>query len=217
MLVPRVSFIMEKHYKISEAAAHLGVCTKTIRRWDARGKITCNRTVGGHRRISILEISRLIEDKEKDLVIDPEKMVAVYCRVSSHDQKKKGDLERQVKGARAYCTAHGFKNIKTFTDVGSGLNTRRSGLKKMCTLIEGKKITRVILTYPDRLTRFGFSYLENYFKSHGASIHAINEKVTTSMQEELVQDLIAIVTSFSGRVHGMRSHKNKKKNKNDNS
>ena len=206
---------MKKHYKISEAAAHLGVCTKTIRRWDARGKIIYRRTVGGHRRISILEITRLIKDHEKDLVNDPEKMVAVYCRVSSHDQKKKGDLERQVKAACEYCTEQEFKNIKTFTDVGSGLNTRRSGLKKMCKLIEEEKIRRVILTYPDRLTRFGFSYLENYFKSHGATIHAINEKMETSMQEELVQDLIAIVTSFSGRVHGMRSHKNKKKKKNE--
>ena len=157
----------------------------------------------------------LIEENEKDPMNDLEKMVAVYCRVSSHDQKKKGDLERQVKAASEYCTEHEFKNIKTFTDVGSGLNTKRSGLKKMCKLIEEEKIRRVILTYPDRLTRFGFSYLENYFKSHGATIHAINEKMETSMQEELVQDLIAIVTSFSGRVHGMRSHKNKKKKKNE--
>ena len=65
MLIPSVSFIMKEHYKISEAAAYLGVCTKTIRRWEARGEIACKPTVGGHRRISIFEISRLIEDYGK--------------------------------------------------------------------------------------------------------------------------------------------------------
>jgi len=71
-------------------------------------------------------------------------------------------------------------------------------------------IAKVVLTYPDRLTRFGFDYLDAFFNSHGTNLQVINKKIDVSMQEELVQDLIAIITSFSGRVHGMRSHKKKK-------
>jgi len=71
-------------------------------------------------------------------------------------------------------------------------------------------VSRVILTYPDRLTRYGFEYLVRYFRSHGAEIQVLNGKVSGSHGQELVQDLVAIVTSFSGRVHGLRSHRNKK-------
>ena len=86
------------------------------------------------------------------------------------------------------------KNGKSlvFTDVGSGLNTKRRGLKRLCRAVEKGQIARVILIYPDRLTRFGFDYLEHYFKSHGTEILIVNDKLSTSMEEELVQDLIAI-------------------------
>ena len=97
-----------------------------------------------------------------------------------------------------------------FTDVASGLNTKHRGLKKLCQAIEERRIDRVIVTYPDRLTRFGFKYLEQYFQSHETEISVINDTVVQSMEEELVKDLIVIVTSFSGRIHGLRSHRNKK-------
>lgn len=137
--------------------------------------------------------------------------IAIYGRVSSHEQKKKGDLDRQVDHARGYCstTYNGYGYI--FQDIGSGLNTRRPGLQKLFKLIEKKRIDKVVLTYPDRLTRFGFDYLDAYFKSHGTELIVLNKKAGMSMQEELVQDLIAIITSFSGRVHGLRSHQKKKK------
>ena len=199
---------MAKYYRISEAALLLGICTKTIRRWNALGKIECKRTVGGHHRISLIEIERILNHAYNTQNLQEDSSVAIYCRVSSHDQKKKGDLDRQIDTAQEYCQKKQITPRYIFCDIGSGLNTRRTGLKKLCALIEQKKITKVIITYPDRLTRFGFDYLKNYFKSHGAGIYAIHMKSTCSMQEELVQDLIAIITSFSGRVHGMRSHRN---------
>ena len=139
--------------------------------------------------------------------------MAIYCRDSSSDQKKKGDLVRQVKAAQEYCQHQGYQNPHIFQDVGSGLKADRRGLTKLCRLIDQRKISRVILTYPERLTRFGFDYLSNYFLSHGTDIQVINEPLTQSMEEELVQDLVAFMTSFSGRVHSMRSHKNRQKNK----
>jgi len=199
---------MARYYRISEAALLLGICTKTIRCWDGAGKIECKRTAGGHRRISLTEIERLLNHAYNTQPTQEDSAVAIYCRVSSHDQKKKGDLDRQIDAAQEFCQKKQITPQYTFCDIGSGLNTHRSGLQKLCTLIEQKKIAKVIITYPDRLTRFGFDYLKNYFKSHGASIQAIHKKTTCSMQEELVQDLIAIITSFSGPVHGMRSHRN---------
>jgi putative resolvase len=133
--------------------------------------------------------------------------------VSSHDQKKNGDLARQIAAAEEFCQKHQLKPNHIFYDVSSGLNTRRGGLKKLCRLIEQQKVNKVVITYPDRLTRFGFDYLKHYFQSHGTEITVMHQKPTCSMQEELVQDLIAIVTSFSGRVHGMRSHRKARQRK----
>ena len=87
------------------------------------------------------------------------------------------------------------------------MNAKRKGLIRLCQSIEKGKIQRVILTYPDRLTRFGFQYLERYFASFNTSIQIIHQKANQSLEEELVQDLISIVTSFSGRIHGLRSAK----------
>lgn len=200
-------------YRIGEAAIRLGVCTKTVRRWDATGKIQCHRTPGGHRRISLRELERVLTHPTASPTSPRQSQIAIYGRVSSHDQKKNGDLARQIAAAEDFCQQNQLKPTQIFHDVSSGLNTRRGGLKKLCHLIEQKKVRKVIITYPDRLTRFGFAYLTRYFQSHGTEILAIHQQPTRSMQEELVQDLIAIVTSFSGRVHGMRSHRKAKQRK----
>ena len=139
--------------------------------------------------------------------------IAIYCRVSSYDQKKNGDLTRQIATAQEFCQNAQMKPRYIFQDISSGLNTRRTGLKKSCRLIEQKQVAKVIITYPDRLTRFGFDYFARYFQSYGTEITVIHQRATRSMQEELVQDLIAIVTSFSGRVHGMRSHRKARQRK----
>ena len=104
----------------------------------------------------------------------------------------------------------GFKSVPVYKDIGSGLNTKRRGFLKLCRKIESGKINLIVLTYPDRLTRFGFRYLEHYFTSHGASIKIINQFADASPEQEVVQDLITIITSFSGRVHGLRSARARK-------
>lgn len=185
-------------YRIGEAAVRLGVCTKTIRRWDAAGMIQCHRTPGGHRRISLLEIERVLTRRAASSALPEPSQIAIYCRVSSHDQKKHGDLARQIAAVEEFCQQNHLTPHHIFHDVSSGLNTRRGGLKKLCRLIKQKQVSKVIITYPDRLTRFGFAYLTRYFQSHGTEITAIHQQPTRSMQEELVHDLIAIITSFSG-------------------
>jgi putative resolvase len=201
---------MKAYVRVGIAAKLLGVCSQTIRRWTKEGKITCIRTVGGHRRIALVEIKRIIQGAEPDE--RPRKM-AVYARVSSHEQKKKGDLTRQVEAATTYCREQGEDRPLIFTDVASGLKTDRPGLAKLCNHIVQGKISSVVTTYPDRLTRFGLDYLTWLFQTQGTSITLLQQPVDQSVQEELVQDLIAIITSFSGRVHGLRSHKNKRAKK----
>ena len=196
--------IMTSCVRIGIAASMMGVCTRTIRRWDAAGKITCTRTPGGHRRIALV----IIEGQQAHEAMlengTEQGRAAVYCRVSSHEQKAKGDLDRQVATATRHCMKAGLGNPVVFTDIGSGLNATRPGLVRLCKQVEAGHVRTVVVSFKDRLTRFGFEYLRRYFASHDASIIVARQAASRSMQDELVEDLIAIVTSFSGRVHGMR-------------
>jgi putative resolvase len=198
-------------YLISEAAFLLGVHPTTIRRWDKGGKINCIRTVGNHRRISKEEIERIIKGKKRRYS-KRKRAVVSYTRVSSHDQKKKGDLLRQQETIKDYCLTNNKKVSYELSDVASGLNAKRKSLKKLFQLVAKGKVSEVVITYKDRLTRFGFEYLENYFNQFGVKITCIRKKENLSVQQEMIDDLIAIITSFSGKIHGLRAHKNKPKN-----
>ena len=193
---------MERLYRTGEAAKLLGVHPMTLRRWIKTGKVKAKRTVGGEFRVPESEIMRLLGERE---VVSK---AVIYARVSSSDQKD--DLERQVKYLQEYCSAKGYKVVEVLTDVASGLNEKRRGLRKLFKLVESTSVDIVVLTYKDKLTRFGFSYLEEFFKSHRVKVEVIFGEEPKDMQQELVEDLIAIVTSFAGRLYGMRSHKKKK-------
>ena len=103
-----------------------------------------------------------------------------------------------------------FLLVETIAEVGSGLNDKRKGLLKLMRMAKNGEITDVAIRYKDRLTRFGYGYLEEYFKSYNVEIHIMDEtKTTKSVQEELADDLISIITSFSGKLYGLRSKKHK--------
>ncbi|KUH31602.1 hypothetical protein APY94_12185 [Thermococcus celericrescens] len=187
-------------YRTGEVAKRLGVSAMTIRRWIKEGKIKAYR-VGKEFRIPESEVLRLLEGKTLD-------KVAIYARVSSRDQKE--DLERQVEYLKNYCSAKGYKVAKIITDISSGLNENRKGLKQLFKLVESGEVTKVVITHKDRLTRFGFGYLEQYFNSHGVEIEVIFDDEEKTPEKELVEDLLAIVTSFAGKLYGMRSHKKKR-------
>lgn len=194
--------IMERLYRSGEAAKLLGIHPMTLRRWIKAGKIKAKRTAGGEYRIPESEIKRLLGEKQETT------RAVIYARVSSRDQKE--DLERQVKYLQEYCASKGYQVVETLKDIASGLNENRKGLKRLFKLVEEKNVDVVVITYKDRLTRFGFKYLEEFFKSHGARIEAIFGEEQRDAQQEFVEDLIAIVTSFAGKLYGMRSHKKKK-------
>ena len=200
--------IDEKLYSPKEASEILGVHIKTLQKWDRIGVIKAHRTPGGRRKFSQSEINRLLNKSTSE---DNNMTIAIYGRVSSHEQKVKGDLERQVGSILVKLGDKNNINVVTITDVGSGLNDKRKGLIKLMELAQNKKISKVYITYKDRLTRFGFNYLELYFKSHNVDIVVLNDSENDkSSQQELIDDLMSIIASFSGKLYGLRSGKNKK-------
>ncbi|KAA9023870.1 IS607 family transposase [Niallia endozanthoxylica] len=196
---------MDKLLLMKEATKLLGFTTKTIQRWDNEGKIRIIRTPGGRRRIPLSEVERLM-GKDKTSNVSNRK-ITIYARVSSSEQKQKGDLERQVNFLKEKVESN-FSTTEVITDVGSGLNDKRKGLLKLMELAKNQEITDIAIRYKDRLTRFGYGYLEEYFDSHHVTIHVFDDdKTNKTVQEELADDLISIISSFSGKLYGLSSKK----------
>lgn len=186
---------------MKEACEWLGVHIKTLQKWDREGKIKCVRTIGGKRRVPESEIKRILGIKDKE-----QRKIIGYVRVSSNTQKD--DLERQIDMIKSYARDLNW-NVEILKDIGSGLNEKRKNYKKLLKMVINREVEKVIITYSDRLTRFGFETLKEFFKSYGTEIIVINKKYGTP-QEELVEDLITIISHFAGKLYGMRSHKYKK-------
>ena len=193
---------MDRLYRMREAARLMGVHPNTIRRWEAAGKLRCEWTPGGkERRIPESEIRRIMGVTENNA-----DAVVLYGRVSGHGQRD--DLETQVKCLEAEFAPR-FAKVYTITDVGSGLNARRRGLRKLLDMARSRSVRAVGIIYKDRLTRFGFEYLEAFFTDHGVEVLVLHPDDDQTPEEELVSDMIALVTSFAGRLYGRRSHKAK--------
>jgi len=192
---------MERYLRRGEAARILGVAELTLYRWTKEGKIRAVRTPGGEYRYPESEIYRILGERR------PQNKAVIYARVSSADQKE--DLERQIEVLRKFAEKEGLEVLEIITDIASGLNRKRKGLKRLFELVKKREIGKVLITYKDRLTRFGYELMEEFFKSYGVDIVCLYKQSKTP-HEELVEDLISIVTSFAGKLYGMRSHKAKK-------
>ena len=186
-----------------EVCRLLGVSYVTLRRWIKEGKIKAVQTLGGKYRIPESEVKRLLSGVEIKEV-----RAVIYARVSSSDQKK--DLERQIEYLIQYCSAKGYKVVNVLSDIASGLKANRRGLLRLFNYVVNREVDVVVITYKDRITRFGFEYLEYFFKQYGVRIEVIYGEEPKDTYQELVEDLLAIVTSFAGKLYGMRSHKKKR-------
>jgi predicted site-specific integrase-resolvase len=190
-----------------EASKILGVTVQTLQRWDNVGIIKTVRTPAGRRMFPKAEIERLLGDSQP---VTTDRLLVIYGRVSSADQKKKGDLDRQVLFIKDKLDLRIYQSISIITDVGSGLNDKRKGLIKLMTMAKAGEVTDLGIRSKDRLTRFGFNYLQFFFESYGVKIHILDESVNDkTVYEELMEDLLSIITSFSGKLYGIRSGKNK--------
>ena len=182
-----------------EAAYELGVSTKTIHRWDEAGKLRTVRTIGNQRRIPIEEIWRLRSQGKR-----AERCV-LYARVSSARQEQDSHLARQTARLREAATSRGYEVVQMITEQASSLNERRKGMKKLLSLIGEQAVDVVLIEYPERLVRFGFGYLEQAFSWKEVRLEVLDPPKHQEPTEELIEDMLTIVTVFAGRLYGQRA------------
>ena len=203
---------MKNLLNMKETMDYLNVSKITLQRWDNSGKLKAVRTSGGHRRYKLSDLEKFIgecnieENKNKDVI------VATYARCSTSDQKQHGDIDRQSQRLSEYCAKKKYKVEYIIKDMGSGINDKRKGFVKLCKLVTEKKINKVVIEHNDRLTRFQYNLIEFFFNSYGVKIELTDKKEYTE-QEELVNDMMMLIASFSGRLYSARAKENAKKRK----
>lgn len=199
----------EKMLTIGQAAELLNVTVKTLRQWDKEGKIKAYRTPNNHRRFRESDVLSLIG---KELITQSKNLpTCVYSRVSSHEQKQKGDLERQEARLLKYCVDKKYNVGYVFSEVGSGMSDTRPKLHRIFKLAINKEISRLIVEHRDRLTRFNFEFVKLFFASHGVEVEYIQETLPKTYEAELVEDMLSLMSSFSARIYGKRSAERRKK------
>ena len=193
---------MERFVSIGEAAKALGVSITTLRRWEAQGKVVPERSAGQHRRYDLAklkpELFRATSDARKSIA---------YARVSSHDQK--ADLERQKQVLEMYCARQGW-TFEVISDLGSGMNYRKKGLKRLLDEIVEGRVGRLVVSHKDRLLRFGAELVFALCEAKGTEVVILNQGEDTTFEEDLAKDVLEIITVFSARLYGSRSRKNQK-------
>ena len=191
------------YYTIGEFAKKVGLSINTLRNWDKDGKLKPSYiSSGGHRYYSDEQLNRLIGIK-----LDKQERITIgYARVSS--QKQKDDLKRQVENIKMYMLAKGYR-FEVIEDIGSGIDYNKKGLNDLINRITNREVDKVVVKYKDRLLRFGFEIIENICKKYGTKIEIIDNKEKTEYQE-LVEDLVQIITVFSCKLQGKRANKAKK-------
>jgi excisionase family DNA binding protein len=192
-----------KLYTSKQAAEFLNVAVSTIIRWDNEGKIHPLRTPGGHRRFTEEELQRVLGIKAPSQ--PPGLRAALYGRVSTKKQQDTGNLDRQMERLREHAREQGYKTVVELSETASGVNENRAKLHRLLRMIRDGQVDIVVVEYKDRLARFGYRYLERYIADFGAVVDVLEDQaVNGNTHEELVKDLIAIVTSFSARIYGAR-------------
>lgn len=188
---------------LSKASKILGVTTRTLVEWDNTGKMETVRTPGNHRRIPMEEIERLKgENADEQRVI-----TLAYCRCSTEKQKE--NLERQVGRVLEYCLKNEWK-VELFKDIGSGLNEERREFKRLLKRISSPDVKRIVVEYKDRLTRFGFETFTAYCKGFGVEVVVLEQSEVKEFEQEMAEDLVSLVTSYSARMYGRRGGRKKK-------
>lgn len=183
----------------------LGVSVSTLQRWDRAGKLVPERTPAGRRRYKVADLGSYNPLTRK--VVEPERKTIAYARVSSHDQKP--DLERQAQVLEMYCAARGW-SFEVITDLGSGMNYAKLGLTRLLDQIISGDVGRLVITHKDRLLRLGAELVFAVCEAKNVEVVIVNSGDERSFEEELASDFAEIVTVFSARMYGARSHKNKK-------
>lgn len=207
----KTQILKQGTYKTGEVAKLLGMTTPTIIRYCEQGVIPFHKNQFGHRRIESHDLFNYLVsiglglDDSKDVKHD-----VIYARVSTHNQAQRGDLDRQIDSLKLFAIDHNVKNLVIKKDIGSGLNDNRRQLTSLLKMVQNNEVNRIFITYKDRLTRFGFNYIKQICNFHKVEIVIVSEVENTKTEsEELAEDIIALIHSFSGKLYGLR-HKIKK-------
>ena len=182
--------------KPKEVCQKLGISYRTLQSYVKKGYIKPVILQSGKWRFKEEDVERLMGIVRKRKVI-------LYARVSSN--KQKDDLINQVK----YLEENVKEYDQVITDVGSSLNMKRKGFLKLLRMILNNEVSKVVIAYPDRLVRFGFEIIEEICKAHNCEIVVLNKEDKTP-EQELIEDLISILLSFSEKLQGIRKEKVKK-------
>ena len=189
---------MSQYYSINEFSKILGVSAQSLRNWDNSGKLHPHHTSSnGYRYYSHEQLNQVMNIK-----LNLDRKVIGYCRVSSNKQRV--DLERQIQNMKTYLTAQG-RPFEIISDIGSGINYKKKGLKELLKLITQNKVDKVVVLYEDRLLRFGYELVEYLASLYNCEIEII-DNTEKSEQQELVEDLVQIITVFSCKLQGKRAN-----------
>lgn len=193
-----------KYYSIGKFSKEIGKTIQTLRNWDKNGTLKpAHVTSAGTRYYSQEQLNHFLGLQDK---VQPNKKIIGYCRVSS--AKQKDDLERQIANVKTYMYSRGYQ-FEIISDIGSGINYNKTGLNHLLDMITNYAVEKVVVLYKDRLIRFGYELIENLCKKYGTTIEIIDNTEKTE-EQELVEDLVQIITVFSCKLQGKRASKTKK-------
>lgn len=192
-----------KKYKVGQFAKLLNVTVKTLQNWDKQGTLKAYRTPTNQRFYTEEQLNQVL-GFAKESQEEKSGLKIGYCRVSAHNQKN--SLENQEEYLRSFTNAKGVILDEVLNDIGSGINYNRKNFNKILELVEAGEISEIYVTYKDRFVRFGFDWFNNFCEKHGAKIIILNQS-STSPEQELVEDLLNIVTVFSTRNQDLRIYK----------
>jgi len=197
--------------RIGAAARLLGIHPQTLRVWTSTGRVVAERLPAhgdrpGERRYSESALRALLAGTS-DTPVEQSAVphtALLYARVSGSSGQE-SSLDAQEAALRVAADAQGWPVALVVRERASGLNEQRRGLQRLLAAVVAEARPVVLVTHADRLTRFGFSYLEQIITAHGGSIRVVNAPATMTPEQELVEDLLSLVSSFAGRAYGQRS------------
>ena len=192
-----------KYYSAKTVTQLLGVTAQTLRNWDKEGKLKPSYVKSnGYRYYSEESILSYTQERKTKKNLN----VIGYARVSS--KKQSDDLDRQVNNLKEYLS-NKYDNFDIITDIGSGINYNKPGLLKLIEKINRKEVDLIVVLYKDRLLRFGFELVEHFANLNNVKIEIL-DKLDKTQDEELVEDLVQIITVFSCKIQGKRKNKTKR-------
>lgn len=178
-----------------EAMKILNVHHQTLYNYEKKGLIQTIRTPGGKRLYNVKNYLDSINVGVKN----PKRVNVCYCRVSTNGQKD--DLNRQIKYMKNKYPSH-----ELIKDIGSGINFKRPGLQKIIEMAIKGEIETLVIAYKDRLCRIGYDLIENLIEKYSNGKIIIENDIKSSPEEEIVEDILQIITVFSARINGLRSY-----------